>query len=165
VFYEPYLGYANLLCLGERPEGDQSEQSRVYRERALDYVNNHLRRYPVVVLARIGRLWQVFEPGQTGELNVGEGRPEWASWLGVASLFVLAPFAVWGVVVSRRRKVAVWPLVVPLALVTVAAAFLTAGLPRYRAPAEPGFVVLAAIGAAAAATRVLSGRSGSRTPA
>ena len=163
VFYEPYVGYANLFCLGERPRGDQSEQSRVYRERALDYINDHLRRYPVVVLARVGRLWSVFKPGQTGELNVGEGRPEWASWLGVASLFVLAPFAAWGVVVSRRRKTAVWPLVVPLALVTAAAAFLTAGLPRYRAPAEPGIVVLAAIGAVALRGR--SGLGGSRTSA
>jgi hypothetical protein len=57
---------------------------------------------------------------------------------------VLVGFAIAGVVILRRRKVALIPLLAPVVIVTiVAAAFY--GLVRFRAPAEVSIVVLAAV--------------------
>ena len=117
----------------------------MYRDRALDYVGAHLTRVPLVALARVGRLWSVWDPPDTIRFNVGEGRPEWASTVGVVSLFLLLAAAVPGSLALRRRRVAQWPLLVPVVVVTVAAV-LFYGQPRFRAPAEPVIVVLAAIG-------------------
>jgi hypothetical protein len=46
----------------------------------------------------------------------------------------------------------VWPLLAPAALVLVSTA-LVYGTPRFRAPAEPSVVVLAAVGAAVLLSR------------
>jgi 4-amino-4-deoxy-L-arabinose transferase-like glycosyltransferase len=145
VYYGHGIGLTSLACLGKKPPGDQAEQSRVYRDRALDYVGDHAGRAPLVALARVGRLWSVWNPSDTIEFNRGEGRPEWASTLGVVTLFLLVIGAGFGIVALRRRKVAVWPLLVPVFVVTVSAA-LFYGQPRFRSPAEPTIVVLAAIG-------------------
>jgi 4-amino-4-deoxy-L-arabinose transferase-like glycosyltransferase len=145
VYYGHGIGLTSLACLGKKPPGDQAQQSRVYRDRALDYIGDHSGRAPVVALARVGRLWSVWNPSDTIEFNRGEGRPEWASTLGVVALFVLLIGAGFGIVELRRRKIAIWPLLVPAIVVTVSAA-LFYGQPRFRSPAEPGIVVLAAIG-------------------
>jgi hypothetical protein len=64
----------------------------------------------------------------------------------------LVALAAAGVVVLRRRRVALLPLLVPIVVVTLdAAAFY--GLVRFRVPAEVSIVVLAAIGLDALATR------------
>ena len=145
VYYGHGLGLTSLACLGKKPHGDQAVQSRVYRDRALDYIGDHVGRAPVVALARVGRLWSIWNPSDTIEFNRGEGRPEWASTLGVVTLFLLLIGAGFGIVELRRRKVAIWPLLVPAIVVTVSAA-LFYGQPRFRSPAEPSIVVLAAIG-------------------
>ena len=51
----------------------------------------------------------------------------------------------------RRRKVTILPVVIPMVIVTFAAA-TTFGITRYRAPAEVGLVLAAAIGIATAFT-------------
>jgi 4-amino-4-deoxy-L-arabinose transferase-like glycosyltransferase len=144
AYYGHGIGLTSLRCLGSTPAGDEAQRSRVYRDRALDYVGAHLTRAPLVALARVGRLWSVWDPPDTIRFNVGEGRPEWASTLGVVSLFLLLATAVPGYLVLRRRGVARWPLLVPVLVVTVAAV-LFYGQPRFRAPAEPAIVVLAAV--------------------
>ncbi len=52
--------------------------------------------------------------------------------------------AVGGVVVLRRRKVAVYPLLAPFVVVAVSVV-LTYGETRYRAPSEVALVLLAAV--------------------
>jgi uncharacterized membrane protein YoaK (UPF0700 family) len=76
--------------------------------------------------------------------NEGEGRELWASWLGFATFLILVPFAVAGVVLLRRRRVPLTPLVAQFVLVTVTAALIY-GLVRFRTPAEVSLVVLAAV--------------------
>jgi len=146
------IGLTTFRCLGSDPPGDQSAKSAVYRRRAFDYMTDHATRFPLVALARVGRLWSVFDLEGTAYYNRGEGRPMWASVWGAVMLFLLAPFAVAGFIVLRRRRFPVWPLVVPIVLVTLAAAFVY-GIPRFRAPAEPSIVVLAATAIAALLAR------------
>jgi hypothetical protein len=71
--------------------------------------------------------------------------------LGFAAFWVLAIAAVGGVLVLRRRHVAVFPLMAPV-LTAVIGIALTFGSTRYRAPADVPIVLLAAV-AVASATR------------
>jgi hypothetical protein len=81
------------------------------------------------------------------EINTSEGRPRWATAAGLWFFYPLAVLAVLGARQLRRRRVPLWPLVVPIAItVVVSAAFW--GQTRFRAPAEPVLVVLAGTGIA-----------------
>jgi hypothetical protein len=79
------------------------------------------------------------------EYNEGEGREQWASWIGFASFWVMVPFAVAGGIALRRRRVPLTPLVAQFVMVTVTAVAIY-GLVRFRVPAEVALVVLAAVG-------------------
>jgi 4-amino-4-deoxy-L-arabinose transferase-like glycosyltransferase len=144
-YYGSHIGLWSLRCRGRVPAGDESQQSHVYRDRAFDYIRDHLGRLPVVTVARVGRLWSVWNPVDTVRYNEGEGRPAWASVAGVVALAALLVAAVAGVIGLHRRRVPVWPLLVPIGIVTLSAV-LFYGQPRLRAPAEPSIVVLAAFG-------------------
>jgi len=165
TYYGSRIGAGDITCAdAHRPKGDPSVVNASLRSRALRYMRDHAERYPLVVAARIGRMWSVFHVSQTVGADTGEGRPRWASYLGVAALYLLVALAVVGGVASRRRKVAIWPLVVPIVVVT-AATLLIAGVARYRAAAEPSLVVLAALGVVALLGRRLgAGRDPSPTP-
>ena len=145
VYYGGDTALWDLGCiLGLPVAGDQSEVSEAYRELAFDYIANHKRRLPVVMAARVGRVWSLYGPARMVEYNTGEGRETWASWLGLGAYYLLAPAAVVGAVVLRRRGVALAPLLATAALVTISAA-LFYGLVRFRVPAEVAIVVLAAV--------------------
>ena len=111
--------------------------------RALDYIGDHLDRYPVVVLARAGRTWSLFRPFDMVQYNTYEGRPRWVTQAGLVMYYPLLLLAGWGWFVSRRR-IQRWPLLVPPIIVTLTA-LVSLGEPRYRVPAEPVIVVLAAL--------------------
>lgn len=153
VYDGPFIGLIDINCV-PAPRGDQSEANSRDESRALSFIEHHLDRVPVVMLARVGRMWSVyaFDQGTTaGEL---EGRPRWASAMGRVFLFVLLPLAIVGGVMLRRRRIPLWPLVVPVALVTITVALWTGGFIRYRAPAEPSIIALASVGALALAARL-----------
>lgn len=146
----PFLGFWIGLCAPSR--GEPSVAAARNRRRGLDYMRDHLTALPLVATARVGRLWSVYRPFQMADLNEAEGRPKWASLAGWAMFWPLVALAAAGVVVLRRRRVALLPLLVPIVVVTLdAAAFY--GLVRFRVPAEVSIVVLAAIGLDALATR------------
>jgi 4-amino-4-deoxy-L-arabinose transferase-like glycosyltransferase len=153
-YHAPAIGFWNLKCIPvPQAPGDQSVVSQDYRERAIKYAAHHLGDLPVVVATRLGRMLGVYNPGQLARYNSGEGRPEWASLLGVATFLLLLPFAVWGGIwLRRRRRGRVWPLLAPVWLVLASTAFVY-GTPRFRAPAEPVVVVLAAVGVMALLAR------------
>jgi 4-amino-4-deoxy-L-arabinose transferase-like glycosyltransferase len=151
VFYGHAIGLTNLnVCIPKHaPPGDQSVVSKIYRQRALDYVNDGRRtQFVKVLLARIGRDWGVFRPLDMQFINESEGRPRWLTTLGMWWYYPLAALALAGVVVLRRRQVRIWPLVVPPVVVTVGT-ILSYGQTRFRVPAEPVIVVLAACTVAA----------------
>jgi hypothetical protein len=132
----------------------ESQRDVVPRKQAVAYIKSHKRRLPLVVAARVGRLWGLFKPGQTTALDWWlEGRGRAPSWIGLFAYYALLPFAIGGLVVMRRRKVPILPLLAIAAIATFAAA-LTFGVTRYRAPAEVALVLAAAMGIVAAGRRL-----------
>ena len=153
AYHPPLLGLWAVGCLPPHaPPGDESVVNLDYRNQATSYLRHHLGEVPVVALARLGRLLGVYNPGQIARYNAGEGRPRWASYLGITSFLLLLPFAVGGFVWLRRRRVRVWPLLAPVWVVLVSAVAFY-GTPRFRVPAEPVAVTLAAVGAWALVAR------------
>jgi len=142
------IGFWSFECAFLNPEAptgvDQSVLSEWYGDRGGDYRKDHLGRLPVVMGARVARLWSFGWVGQMATINTFEGRPQWASILGVVSFWVLVPVAVFGAVISRRRGLVIWPLATLPVLVTGLAAWYY-GSVRFRLPAEITLVVLAAL--------------------
>ena len=151
TFYGPHLGYWSLRCGEPQPYGpngellDESQRDVVVRERATEYISQHKARLiTVVVPARIGRMWGLYEPLEQVRLDIGEGRPSIPAKFGFLEYLVLAPAAIAGVVLQwrRRQPVLVIGLWAVLATITAATAF---GTTRYRTAAEVSIVMFAAI--------------------
>jgi 4-amino-4-deoxy-L-arabinose transferase-like glycosyltransferase len=152
VYFGDGIGLTDLKCLGPNPRGDQSVDSKIYRERASDYIRDHKKRAVLVGFARVGRTWSLFRPWDMVSYNKGEGREGWVTALGLGVYYPLLVAAVAGWVVMRRRRRRTWPLLVPVLIVTIASA-ITYGQTRFRVPAEPSIVVLAAVAIAAVVAR------------
>jgi 4-amino-4-deoxy-L-arabinose transferase-like glycosyltransferase len=152
VYFGDGIGLTDLKCLRGNPRGDQSVDSEIYRDRAFDYIREHKRRAVLVSAARVGRTWSVFRPWDMVSYNEGEGREDWVTILGLIAFYPLLIGAIAGWVVMRRRRRRSWPLLVPPLIVTIASA-ATYGQTRFRVPAEPSIVVLAAIAVAAVLAR------------
>lgn len=159
------IGFWNLGCafdLQVDPALDQSEESAVYRDAAVEFISEHLDRLPPVLAARLGRVWGTYAPDQMVVLNQGEGREQAASWAGVLSWWVTLPLAVAGAVVLHRRRIPIWPFVAMAVAVSLTAlAFY--GIVRFRVPADVAALVLAAVAIDAALRR--SKRAADEAPA
>jgi 4-amino-4-deoxy-L-arabinose transferase-like glycosyltransferase len=152
VWYGLHIGYYANCFQGPWPDPslDESQRDVEPRKQAIQYTKDHIERLPLVAAARVGRLWGFFKPGQTTALDWWiEGRGRAASWVGLFAYYALLPFAFYGLVTMRRRRIPILPLLAVALTATVAAA-ATFGVTRYRAPAEVALVVAAAIGIAAA---------------
>jgi 4-amino-4-deoxy-L-arabinose transferase-like glycosyltransferase len=162
AYYGPETGYGDLRCLPIFVKGDQSVQDSEDAHIALTYAEGHLSRLPVVLVAREGRTFGFWNPFQQADIDA-----QWmGTWVGVARLALISYWAllipaVIGGVVLRRRRVAIYPLLVFVAIAAVTV-LPTIGDPRYRATAEIPLVLLAAVAIDAGLRR---GRSApSRTP-
>jgi 4-amino-4-deoxy-L-arabinose transferase-like glycosyltransferase len=163
----PSLGSWSLGCAASVPGSDESVQSARAQHAAFRYTEHHAGRIPVVVMARIGRLWDLYEPIQMADVDVNEGRPVPASLAGLGFYYALVPLGVAGIVILRRYRIAQWFLLVPAGVVTVVSA-LVYGSVRFRAPFEVCLVVLAApplvLGAGALRRRMAGVRLHRRRP-
>lgn len=156
TFYGASLGWWSPECVidGKPPKGvDPSVGDEYWRDEALTYIGDNLDRFPVVALARVGRMWQVFRPGTPwGPLEAGdtlgftivEGRSEQAARLALAQYWLLMPFAIAGFVILWRRKVPVGPLLALPILTTIVAVYAFGNL-RYRSIAEVALIATAAV--------------------
>jgi 4-amino-4-deoxy-L-arabinose transferase-like glycosyltransferase len=140
------LGYWDNSCLRKYTPGVEES---VFDKQALDqgtsYIEAHAGRVPVVLLARIGRIWEVYRPVQNVELNeFFEQRGTQASWAVLVGYYLLLPFAIGGLVVMRRRRVPIYPILAIVAAVTIT---VMIGFPvtRYRASFDAVTPVLAAV--------------------
>jgi 4-amino-4-deoxy-L-arabinose transferase-like glycosyltransferase len=125
---------------------DESERAAVAGARAQTYIRDHLGRLPVVMAARVARLWELYRPAQNVRFNWQlEARGERTSQAALLSYYALIPAAVGGLVVLRRRGLPLSPLLGPAIMITVTAAW-TFGTTRYRIPADVALVVAAAVG-------------------
>lgn len=140
------LGYWDFLCLRPPPPEEESLAQQHWRDIGLGYAGDHLDRLPVVVAARVGRVWSLYRPGQMIDFDtLLEGRDRRLAVAGLFGFYALAPLAVGGAVALRRRAVPVYPLIAPFALVTLTAAAFY-GITRFRISAEVPLVVLGAAG-------------------
>ncbi len=153
TYYGRLIGYYHTCFTGPYPDDvDESQRDQAPRDYALDYIEDHIERVPLVVAARVGRIWGVFKPGQTTAFDWWiEGRGRVPSWISLFAYYALVPFAIGGMVVLHRRRITILPILVPIVIATFAAA-TTFGITRYRAPAEVGIVLAAAVGIHAAWT-------------
>jgi 4-amino-4-deoxy-L-arabinose transferase-like glycosyltransferase len=148
TYYGPIIGLWDFPCYGRTPPGDEAQQSREYRRRGIQYLRDHAGRVPLVLAARVGRLYDVFRPAQMRVYEASEGRPARSERLGVWMFWLLAPAAIAGAWLLHRRRQPLAVLLVPVAMVTITA-LLTYGSTRFRFAAEPSIVVLAAVTAEA----------------
>jgi 4-amino-4-deoxy-L-arabinose transferase-like glycosyltransferase len=161
--YEVDVGGWDIRCLDAVPNDDTIDASLRSAERrdvAVDYVRDHLGRVPVVVLARVGRVLDLYGLGSLVALDRGEEKADWAVWAGIVCWWALAIAALFGWrrlgtdEVTRRSR---WWLAVPV-LTVLLTSILFYGAHRIRAPAEPAIVLLAAVAAVEAWDRVRARR-------
>jgi hypothetical protein len=148
AYYGTGIGtWDSRYCPPPPATGDQSQVSSAYRRVAFNYIEHHEARLPAVVLARVGRTWGVFRPGDMVSYNKNEGREPWVTRLGMVVYYPTLLAAVAGVVVlwRRRARLGLWVLFAPVIAVTLTSA-ATYGQTRFRAAAEPSLAILAAVG-------------------
>jgi hypothetical protein len=142
-----FLGYWSWECgLGSLPDTeDESLIDAAAREKATDYVRSHLSDQPKVVAARVGRLFHLYRPAQSIELdNVFERRGLWQSRLALALYYPISLLAIGGAIVLWRRKLPVSPYIA-VTLSAIISAASTFGITRYRVAFDAAAVVLAAV--------------------
>ena len=128
---------------------DESDRDVEPMRQARRYIANHPGELPKVVAARVGRLWGWFRPVQTTRFEIDlESRGAIASWLGLGALYLLQAAGVAGLVVMRRRRLPISPIIALIAVATFGAA-ITFGVARYRSTAEIGLLLAASIAVSA----------------
>ncbi len=157
TYFGPEIGYWAVDCVLSprkpiRAVGDESVQEAAYRRVGVDYATAHAGRVPFVVYARLGRTFGFYAPIDQLRVDERDNRRELpVSIAGLATFYLLAGLSIAGVVILRRRRVPVFPVLVPVVAVVIAVA-LTYGQTRFRAPADVSLALLAAV----AVERVLS---------
>jgi hypothetical protein len=121
------------------------------RRAAIEYMNQHWARVPVVAAARIGRTFNVFRPFQQVHLESERGTSAWALPAALFAYWALVPLAVLGAIAARRRRIAIYPLLAFPLQVLLSVAF-TIGAVRYRGPTEIPLALLAAFAIAVVTT-------------
>jgi hypothetical protein len=143
----PLLGYWSDSCaLRDYPPG--LEESRIdlrARKQAVAYIEDHLTRAPIIAIARVARVWDLYRPTQNVELNeFYERRGHVASWAVLIGYYVSLPFALAGLVLLRKRRIPIFPMIAIALSVTFTVA-LSFGITRYRAPVDVVLPLLAAV--------------------
>jgi 4-amino-4-deoxy-L-arabinose transferase-like glycosyltransferase len=140
VYHGDKLGGWFLQCLRDHPGKNEAENHDAQLRDGVHYAREHAGRVPVVLVARLGRVWSLYDPFSTPE-----GRSPRVVKLGVPAFFLLAALGMVGAVALRRCRGAVWILVAPFVIVSVTA-LATYGNLRFREPADVAVVVLAGVG-------------------
>ena len=126
------------------PHFDEADVASTHLRAGAGYARHHLSSLPKVAVVRVLRTWGLYAPGQQVSFESLEGRPRAWQMRGTIMYWFLAPCAIAGVVLLRRRKRLIAPLVATAVTVTLGAA-LTYGQQRFRIAAEPAILVLAAV--------------------
>jgi hypothetical protein len=138
-------GVPGLAYLHAVDPRDDSQLDTTAREKAFDYIKDHLSRVPVVVAARVGRIWGVFRPRQDVNFDIFfERRGYYPSWTGAYMYYALLPFALYALIVMRKRRVPISPMIAIFAMVTVTVA-LAMGITRYRVGADVALAILGGV--------------------
>jgi len=154
TYYGPDIGYWQIGCAIPTENRikawtlDQSVVDADYRHEALQYISHHKGRFAYVTLVRWARytgLWDLTHNfDQVHKDEFPEGREPYVAWSSVFLWFVIAPLAVAGAVILRRRRIPVYLVAAPI-VITIVAITMTFYQNRYRASAETAFCLLAAV--------------------
>jgi 4-amino-4-deoxy-L-arabinose transferase-like glycosyltransferase len=166
VYYGGLIGSWKFDCYGRRPPGDESQRATEYRRRGLAYMKDHAGRLPVVVVARLGRLLDVYRPWDQGAfISAGEGRHPRATHLGLVAYWLLVPFAICGALLLRRRREPALAILLTPVVLVLAVGVVTYGSTRFRFAAEPALVVLGAVAVEALLSSLPAALRARRRPA
>jgi 4-amino-4-deoxy-L-arabinose transferase-like glycosyltransferase len=124
---------------------DESDIDGVERHEGVRYIEAHKSRVVVVVAVRVLREWDLYRPIQQAQFDRSDARPAWVSESGMVYFYLLAPLAIAGAVMLRRRRALLFPLVAVVVTATIAAALFFAN-GRYRAEGDLGLAILGGIG-------------------
>jgi Dolichyl-phosphate-mannose-protein mannosyltransferase len=139
VYHGSRIGTWSFNCAQFDGSGNEAAELNAAGRRGVEYALDHVERVPLVMAARVGRTWGLWHP-----FAVPEGRSAWVQRIGEAIFYVLVALAAYGVVLLRRRGVAVWIVLAPFVTVTLTS-LLAYGQIRFRHSAELSLVVLAAV--------------------
>jgi 4-amino-4-deoxy-L-arabinose transferase-like glycosyltransferase len=149
------IGSWDLECIPKAPVAEESVALARFRRIGLDYAGDHLERLPLVLIARLGRTFELFQPVR--QARHAEGRAAGLEIAGAIWFLLLLPIGGYGAVLLHRRGVALSPLLAPFG-VAIGATLVGYGVPRFRHPADVTLLVLVAV---AAETLLASRASGS----
>lgn len=162
----PLIGFWSFNCqervraervaagLPADPPGDESQRAAAWGELGREYALEHRDRWPAVVVARFTRAWDLQHSDVTARAMTFEGRDYDWTVRGLWAYRLLLVPAVIGLVVLRRRRVAVWPLLVTAGVISFTAVAVY-GHPRFRTVGDLLVVALAAVALDALLGRVL----------
>lgn len=158
TYYGPLTGYwTTCTNLSFPTEYNEAQVDQILAAPAHRYLRDHTGRVPVVLGARVARLFHLYAPAQQIELDRGvENRGSFASIAEVFAFYAVLPFAIAGVVLLWRRRVAISPLMGPLGLALFSGAALF-GITRFRTAADVAFVVAAAVSVELLIRRIVPG--------
>lgn len=143
VYSGAHIGEWNSFCYAAvfRKGWDESVAFSEARHAGITYARRHTDALPLVIVARIGREWQLWAPFD----HIGtDGRPNGLWIASISSFWILTILGAIGAVQLHRARRLVWPLASIAGFVTVLAA-LTYGAARLRAPLDVALLVLAAV--------------------
>jgi len=138
---------ANRASISEVAYNDELQHDGTH------YILDHAERLVVVVPVRILRQWSLYAPVQGAEIEAAESRNfrwqlvSWAAYVPVALL------AGYGLILLRRRRAPILPMVAVIITVTLTAAMIY-GQQRLRVSVEPVLIVAAAVAIIHIAQRV-----------
>ena len=144
TYYGQFLGFWSIRCYEPTPPGDEVERGAAYRKRGIDYARDHIGRLPYVLLVRQGRMWDVYRPRETVLFGRIEGRDENVTRFGQRIYWAAIPVALIGLVLLRRRRRPIIPIVAQIAMVAITGV-LAYGTVRFRMPADVVIVVLVGV--------------------
>jgi 4-amino-4-deoxy-L-arabinose transferase-like glycosyltransferase len=141
-------GYWSFQCVSSapiKPNVDESEQGAELQNYALHFIRTHERRILPVELARLGRSFGFFRPVQQIRFDtLIETRPYHWALLGLSMYYAMVVLSFGGLVILRRRRIPVFPLIA-VGLDVVVAVTIAFGNTRYRTPFEVSLVLLSAV--------------------
>ena len=150
LYRGPYEGYWSLECavLAKdtfTPGADESVQGAEAQAYALRFIGHHRNRILPVEMAREGRAFALFHPLEQIRLDsTVETRPYRWALVGLGMYYALVVLSVGGLVILRRRRIPILPLVA-VGLDVVVSVALTFGQTRYRSTFEVALVLAAAV--------------------
>ena len=141
AYYGPRAGAFIVDCIFDPTGANELARSDSLTRRGLNYASHHASRVPYVAALRFLNVWGFRDVRHGLNIYAAPVRMQRLEPFGYYPLLVLAGI---GMIILRRRRRLLWPLVVPFAFTTLIAITSWGGV-RFRHPSELAMTVLAAV--------------------